>query len=120
MPINPLYTAQAKKRGVRISNNTTRIITRGNYNKPFDEEYRENTIRTKITNGNPLHTVVPTLPPGSLQRARKNNTHIVQNTSTCEPGTSGCLPFWPFSGGRGGKTRRNRNKRNKTRSSRRV
>ena len=115
MPINPLYTAQAKKRGVRISNNTTRIITRGNYNKPFDEEYRANTIRTKITNGNPLHTVVPTLPPGSLQRARKNN---IQNTSTCEPGASGCLPFWPFS--RGGKTRRNRNKRSKTRASRRV
>ena len=115
MPINPLYTAQAKQRGVRISPNTTRIITRGNYNTPFDEEYRENTIRTKITNGNPLHTVVPTLPPGSLQRARKNN---IQNTSTCEPGASGCLPFWPFS--RGGKTRRNRNKRSKTRSSRRV
>ena len=113
--INPLYTAQAEKRGVRISPNTTRIITRGKYHTPFDEEYRKNTIRTKNTNGNPLHTVVPTLPPGSLQRARQNN---IRNTSTCEPGTSGCLPFWPFS--RGGKTRRNRNKRSKTRSSRRV
>jgi hypothetical protein len=116
--INPLYTAQAEKRGVRISPNTTRIITRGKYHTPFDEEYRKNTIRTKNTNGNPLHTVVPTLPPGSLQRARQNNIHFVKNTSTCEPGTSGCLPFWPFS--RGGKTRRNRNKRSKTRSSRRV
>ena len=112
--INPLYTAQAKKR-VGFSNNTTRRIAVGNYYNPWGNLRRNNTIRTKRTNGNPLHTVIPTLPPGSLQRARKNN---IQNTSTCEPGASGCLPFWPFS--RGGKTRINRNKRNKTRSSRRV
>ena len=117
MPINPLYTAQAEK-SVGFSNHTTRRIAVGNYNKPWGNLIKNTIIRTKRTNGNPLHPVVPTLPPGSLQRARKNNTHFVKNTSTCEPGASGCLPFWPFS--RGGKTRRNRNKRSKTRSSRRV
>ena len=124
--INPLYTIRGPtvkpnrtKKSVGFSKTASLRVAEGTYSNPWGNTKKNITVRTKGVNGI-IPRAMRQLPPGSLQRARKNNINHIKNNSTCVPGDSVCLPFWPFSRGGSGKTRRNRNKRSKTRSYRKV
>ena len=129
MTINPMFTERVPnvnsnrtKKSVGFSNTAKVRIAEGTYNNPRGNNINNITIQTKEGNGIIPRdgSQLPRLPKESLQRARKNHIHHIKKNSICVAGTSGCLPFWPFSRGGSGKTRRNRNKRSKARSSRRV